>query len=87
MTSIDGLQGTGTSSFYLRRLPVAPVVVVVVVVVVGITFIHGHWESPCMVLKEIKRKPPYFYSYFLNFSTYMVLMSMYGQERGGHTPF
>ncbi len=34
--------------------------VVVVVVVGGITFIHGLLESPCMVLKKINSKTPYF---------------------------
>ena len=49
-----------------------------VVVVGGITFIHGYWESPCMVLKH----DPLF-SFNLK-SPCMVLMFMYGLEGGSH---
>ncbi len=76
------------SHFFCGRRPAGllvtlVVVVVIIVVVGGIIFIHGQWKSPCMVIKQIKSKTPYFYYLFIYFkSPCMILMPMYGQDKG-----
>ncbi len=60
---------------HLKKLNLLVTLVVVVVVGGGgITFIHGYWESPCMVLKNLKQDPIFLSFFYL----FLFKKPMYG---------